>query len=223
MSIVVGAINVALPAAIGGVLHPDVQIALRVDGAVLVVLSLNHLPGRIISALRIAAHVGIGVHPLQIALLFVRREENTHHRVVVARDVIVQSRQGVIVLAGETLGRVEGALGATCVAVGTKHLAGLDGRSTCRPADIGEDAAQGVGEQVEGAVGIQITDETAAQEVVIGVPLVGAGATVLVLLASKGIDHQGSAVVVDGAGQHAGARGIVDIPFLVGRAGIPFH
>ncbi len=142
---------------------------------------------------------------MQIALLFVRREEHADHRIVVARDVIVQSGQGVVILAGEAFRRVEVALGATRVAVGTKYLARLDGRPACRPADIGEDAAQRVGEQVEGAVGIQVPNQTIAQEIVIGVPLVGAGATVVMLFTTKGIDHQGSAVAGDGAGQDAGA------------------
>ena len=48
----------------------------------------------------------------------------------------------------------------------------------CRPVEHREDTARRVGEIEEGAVGVHIADQTAAQEVVVGVGLVGARATV---------------------------------------------
>jgi hypothetical protein len=44
-----------------------------------------------------------------------------------------------------------------------------------------------------------------------------------VLLSAKGIHGQGGPAATGGAEQHAVARGIVDIPFLVGAPDVPFH
>src|SRR5258706_8210612 len=61
------------------------------------------------------------------------------------------------------------------------------------------------------------------QEIVVGIGLVGAGAAVEVFLQPEGIHRQGGAIAIGGAAQHAVATGIVDIPFLVGGAGVPLH
>ena len=58
--------------------------------------------------LRVPIHIRIRVHPLQIALCLVHREEDAGHRVIVARDVVVQPRQAIVVLPGKTLGGVDG-------------------------------------------------------------------------------------------------------------------
>src|SRR5882762_3519483 len=47
------------------------------------------LPGRIVLGLRVAAHVGIGVHPLSIALLAVGGHEAPGDWIVIACVVIV--------------------------------------------------------------------------------------------------------------------------------------
>src|SRR6185312_6405530 len=161
--------------------------------------------------LGVASHVAVGVHALHVPLRLIGREEDASHRVIVARDVVIQPRQAIVVLPGKALSGVEGALACPRITVGPKHLVGLDGGTSRRPADIREDAAGRIGEQEVGAVGIQVSDQAAAQEVVVGVPQVGARGTVLMLFSAEGIDHQGGAAAVGGAAQDAIASGVVAV------------
>jgi len=65
-----------------------------------------HLTRRIIEGFGVVADVAVGIHARRVAQSFIRREEDAGDGIVVARDVIVQPRCGVIVLAGEALVRV---------------------------------------------------------------------------------------------------------------------
>lgn len=105
------------------------------------IFSYDAMPRGISMRLGVAIDIAIGVHPLQIPLRLIRREEHARHRVIVARDIVIQPRQAIVVLPGKALEGVEGALDGACIAVGTKHLVGFDGGSSCRPADVGEDIA----------------------------------------------------------------------------------
>ncbi len=70
-------------------------------GTTLFCFHSKHLPRRIGARLRVAAHIPIGVHPQDVALHHVRREEDTRHRVVVARHVVIQPADAIALLARE--------------------------------------------------------------------------------------------------------------------------
>jgi hypothetical protein len=48
------------------------------------------LPRRVGQRLRVLDHVGIRVHPLRVALLHVRRQEDARYRIIIARDIIIK-------------------------------------------------------------------------------------------------------------------------------------
>lgn len=54
--------------------------------------------------LRVAPHIGIGIHPLQVALYAISGEEEPGHRVIIARVVVIQPREGISILAREAFG-----------------------------------------------------------------------------------------------------------------------
>ena len=88
-----------------------------------------------------------------------------------------------MVLPGKALAGVDISLEVTPVAIGPKHLVALDRGPSCRIGDVGEHAAQRIGEVEACTVAIQGAQQASPQAVVIGVPLVGA-IEVLVLLGS---------------------------------------
>ncbi len=107
---------------------------------------------------------------------------NTHYRIVVARVVIVQSRERVIVLAREAFGGAQRPLVVALLAIGTIHLVTLDGCTACRVAQAGQHAAQRVGLVEAGARPIRFAQQVPGQRVVVGVALVAASAGVVVFL-----------------------------------------
>ncbi|HLH61430.1 MAG TPA: hypothetical protein VKV20_07055 [Ktedonobacteraceae bacterium] len=129
----------------------------------------------------------------------------------------------VVVLAGKAFGGVEGPGVVAHVTIGTEQLVGLHRGAACCPGELGEDTAEGVGEQEIRAVGGQVAQELAAQVVVVGVGLVAAAGAVEVVLQAEGGDGIGGATTVGGAFEDAVASRIVGVPFAVGGAGIPFH
>jgi len=96
-------------------------------------------------------------------------------------------------------------------------LVALHRGAACWPADGGDDAAQGIGEQVIRVVGVQITDELAAQDVVIGVELIRAATTVDMFFQAEGVDRHSRAAAVRRTVQDAVATGIVGLPICHGR------
>ena len=167
------------------------QIALRINIAILIILSLNHLPRRVTPGLRIPADIHIGVHPLPVPLHLVRRQKHPGYWVIIARVEVVQAGQAIIVLSNEALRRVDAAGRVAPVAIGAEELIALHRGAACRPTDLREDAAQRVGQQKGGIVGVHVSDQTAAQDVVIRVGLVAATAAVLMLFQAKGIGDNG--------------------------------
>jgi len=107
---------------------------------------------------------------------------NTHYRIVVARVVVVQSRERVIVLAREAFGGAQRPLVVALLAIGTIHLVTLDGCTACRVAQAGQHAAQRVGLVEAGARPIRFAQQVPTQRVVVGVALVAASAGVVVFL-----------------------------------------
>src|SRR5579883_2421348 len=59
------------------------------------------LSRRVCARLRVASHIGVGVHALRIALFEIRGEELAYCWIVVASDVVIQPCHAVESLAGE--------------------------------------------------------------------------------------------------------------------------
>ena len=76
--------------------------------------------------LRIATHIAVRVLTRPIPLHGIRREEHPGHLVIIARAIVIQPGQAVVVLPGEALGGVDRPLVIAEVAVGSKHLVALD-------------------------------------------------------------------------------------------------
>jgi hypothetical protein len=146
---------------------------------------------------------------------------NPHHRVIVACIIVIQSGERVIVLAGEAFGGAQRPLLVALPAIGTIHLVAFDGCAACRIALVGYDTAQQIGLVERGASPIRFAQQMPGQRVVVGVALVAACAGVAVLLAPEGIDRQAGGAADGRAPKHAVARGIVDVPFLVGCTCVP--
>ena len=68
----------------------------------------------IIPGLWIPTHIGIGVLALPIPLFDIRREEHPCHLVIIARAIVIQMGQAIVVLPREGFGRVEVALWSAC-------------------------------------------------------------------------------------------------------------
>jgi len=117
----------------------------------------------------------------------------------------------------KTPGRGEIAGLVAPLAIGAEELVALHRGATCRPGDLGEHTAQGVGEQIIGVVGGKITDQLPTEHLVIGVELVAAATTVDMLLQTKGVDRHGRAAAVRRTAQDAVATGIVGLPICHGR------
>ncbi len=152
----------------------------------------------------------------------IRREKHPRHLVIIARPVVIQPRERVVVLPGEAFGGVDGALRVARIAIGPKHLVALDGRDACRVTETGQHAAQRIG-QVEGGLArvIQRAQQPASQGIVVQITFVPTTIEIAMLLQPKGIDGHGGTTAGGRTPQHAGARGIVDVKVLVLRTCVP--
>ncbi len=83
------------------------------------------------------------------ALFDIRRKEYPRHRVVVARPIVVQSRERVGVLPGETFGRGDGSLGVAIVSIQPEKLVAPHGGSARSIGEGRDQAALRVGRAVE--------------------------------------------------------------------------
>ncbi len=106
------------------------------------------MPCRVIIGLRVAPHIHIGVHPHRVAFFAVGGEEDADCGLVVARVVVVQTAEGVAVLASEAFagshaGETTGVVAP--VAVGAVYLVASEGGAACGVADGGDDATERVG------------------------------------------------------------------------------
>ncbi len=145
-------------------------------------------PARITMCLRVATDIGIGAHPLQVPLLGIRRQEHADKGVIVARVVVIQLGERVIVLAGIALGCGDRALAIGTVAIGPVDLIAQHRRAAHRVADAGDHAAQQIGEQEFGLAAIEVADQVPCQAVVVFVAVAGATAVIDVILHAKGVD-----------------------------------
>ena len=186
-------------------------------------LRYGHRPRWITPRLRIATHIGIGILTRAIALHHIRRQEHPRHRVIVTRPIVVQSGQAVVVLPGKAFGGVDRPFGVTALAIRPEDLVAFDGSSPGHVIEAGQHATQAVREVEDRAIAVQCADQPTCQRVVIRIPLVGAGAAVLVFLQPKGRDGHAGTAAVRRTAQHALAGGIVDILFLVGAAHVPLR
>ncbi len=143
--------------------------------------------GRIALRLRVPPDIGIGVHPLHVALHCIRRQEHADRRIVVAGVEVVQLGERVIVLAGIALGRGDRALAVGTVAIRPVDLIAQHRRAVRRVADTGDHTAQQIGEQEFGAT-IEFADQVPCQAVVVFVVVADATAVIHVILHAKGID-----------------------------------
>ena len=76
--------------------------------------------------LRITTHIAVRVLTRPIPLHGILREEHPGHLVIIARAIVIQPGQAVVVLPGEALGGVDRPLVIAEVAVGSEHLVALD-------------------------------------------------------------------------------------------------
>src|SRR6266705_5020309 len=96
------------------------------------------MPCRIILCLRVATHIGIGIHPLHVPLLRICRQEHAYLWVIVARVIVVQPRQTIVVLPGEALGRVDAAFEVAGGAIWPEYLVPFDRSATGYIAEAGK-------------------------------------------------------------------------------------
>lgn len=122
---------------------------------------------RIILRLRIAPHVIIRVHPLQIALHFVGREEYSDEGVVVARVIVIELGHVISVLACVPFAGAQNAPGVALRAIGAVELVALYGSAGSGIVDTGDHTAQRVGEQEIGTGVVEHADEPTGKAIVI--------------------------------------------------------
>lgn len=116
----------------------------------------------IVVRLRVVADVAVGVHPRRVAERFIRGEEDARDRVIVARDVVVQARGGIVILAGKALVGVLAHAGAVVRerrAVGREDLVTQQRRAAFGVADDGQYAAQRIGQEDIRAASLHFADE----------------------------------------------------------------
>ncbi len=151
----------------------------------------------------------------------ISRQEHTYCRVIVARPIVVQPRQPIIVLPGKAFGGIDIPFEVARIAIGAEHLVAFDRGSSCGVGDVGENTAQRISEVEPRAIAIERAKQLSAQAVIVGVPLVGPCTAVDMLFQPEGIDRQGGATAVGGTPQHAITCDIVEVPFLIGCPRIP--
>src|SRR5579859_1921309 len=76
----------------------------------------------IIMGFRIPTNVVVGVHPLLITLHRIGADETPHNSVIIARIVVVQTRQCILVLPGVAFIRAHATRTVTLVAIGVVEL-----------------------------------------------------------------------------------------------------
>jgi len=107
----------------------------------------------IIPDLGIPTHIAVRVLTRPIPLHDIDREEYACHLVVIARPIIIQVGERVVVLPGEGFGRVETALHIAEVAIRPKHLVARDGRAVIGVVQGDQHTAQRIGQVEAGGVG----------------------------------------------------------------------
>ncbi len=144
----------------------------------------------ITATLRIARDIAIRVHPLQIALHRIRREEHPHHWIIIPGVVVVEPGQRIIVLPGEAFGGSHTALLVALAAIGTVDLASENDRTACRVAERFQHTTKCIGQEDVGFRGRagQFAEEATSKAVVVGATLQGVPAPVVgMFLAAKGV------------------------------------
>ncbi len=144
-----------------------------------------HLTTGIGIGLGIIAHVVVGIHAILVALHFVSREEDAHQRVIVARSIVVQLGQRVVVLPGIAFGGSHRPLAVSIVAKGAVDLVAPNRGTVGRVADGTDHAAQRVGEQEIGAIVVENSDLVSGQRVIGLAVERGAASIVDVILQAK--------------------------------------
>ena len=180
------------------------------------------IPRRVIEHLRVIAHIRIGVHPLQIALHTISREEETHFGIVIACAVVIQLCGRIMVLPSEAFVGAKRAGFVRYRAGGAVDTVGLHCGTARQVAKAHQHTAQRIGEQHARATGRQFADQASAQTVVVSAALQVAGAIVEMFFQSEGIDCDGGRTSRCGSLQDAIATGVVGIPRLglVARCGV---
>ena len=149
---------------------------------------------RVYSAYRIATDIGVGIHALRVTLHTVRAEKAAHHRVIVARIVVIQPADGVLVLPGEALEGPHAALLVYLRAIGVIDTVALHGGTAWRVAEVCQHTAQQVRQEEGGRLAARarlLTNQTATHAVVGRGVGVRARRVVLVLLQPKGVVRVG--------------------------------
>ncbi len=131
-----------------------------------------HLSRRVRLGFRVLPYIRIGVGPLHIPQLLVRRDKQPDHRVIVARPVIVQPGGGVVVLPRKAFGGVR-THGSAAVAGCTIRVIELAGEQTGAAGRVAEDAqqrAEAIAEEEIGglctAADLQFTEQATGQKAV---------------------------------------------------------
>ena len=91
--------------------------------------------------LRVARHVGVGIHPRRVALHAVGGEEDAGERIVVAGVVVVQPAEAVGVLAGVAFAGAQVALLVLALAIRLVALVAQHPRAAGSSAEAGHHAA----------------------------------------------------------------------------------
>ncbi len=128
--------------------------------------------------------------------------------------IVIQSRDAVVVLAGEALGGACRALLIARGAIGAVDLVPLHSGTVWSRADGLDDAAQRIGEEHIDAAAGGFANKRAAKTVVVGIALVDTRPIVEVFLQPEGVDGHGRAAIAGRAAQYAIASCVVNILFL---------
>src|SRR5579883_148324 len=99
------------------------------------------LSRRVRCRLRVAGHVGVGIHPRRVALYAVGREEDTGNRIVVTGVIVVQPAQAVGLLAGVAFAGAQVALLVLALAIRLVALVAQHPRAASGSAEAGHHAA----------------------------------------------------------------------------------
>ncbi len=117
------------------------------------------LPARVTEGFGIATDIGIGIHPSPITFQRIGRQEAAHHRIVVARTIVVQPGDTIVILPGEAFGGAHTPLLVARGAIGTVDLVALHYRAIGHRADGLDHAAQCIGQEHVGRGAIELADE----------------------------------------------------------------
>ncbi len=155
----------------------------------------------------------------------VGREKHTGDRVIIARMVIIQSRDRVVVLAGEAFvgSHIAGLIALP--SIGRVELGPQHGGRSCRVAVGRQDTAQRIGHEDVGGLGIrwagEFGEQLTSQSVIVRAARKIATAVIGIVFQPEGIDRDLDAAAARRALQRTIARGIIGIPGRVDGGDLP--